>query len=437
MRALIMDTDGEGMGVDIALRAQAWGHDVQYWLPPKAPPHGQGLLHKPPEWEPLMRGADLVVLTGNSTYASALAPYFAAGYPIFGTNQVAAQWELDRSVGMRVLERAGIPVARYVPVDNLDAAIDYVRRNPRGYAIKPWGGEADKAMTTVARDMNEALFALSRWKARGLKGQLMLQETIEGIEMGVSGWFSPAAGWLRAKEEDWEHKKFMNDDLGANTGEQGTVMHHVADSKLFDQILEPLTDQLYEVGYVGDCGVNCIIDEDGVPWPLEFTMRLGWPNFCIRQAVISGDPLVWMRGLLDGQDLFAPTDQVIVGIVLSHGDYPTGHDPKDTWQGFPVEYPDELPPGGQLHWQQAMLAPVSRLVEGQLITTRQISTSGNYIAVATGVGETLSEARDVALATAQSVRMPSNLMYRTDIGRKLQEQQLAALHSMGYATKVT
>src|SRR5215469_4885621 len=164
MRALIMDTDGEGMGVDLAIRAQRAGHDVMYWLPPKSPPYGQGLLQRPLEWEPLIKGADLTILTGNSTYASALEPYFADGYPIFGTNARAAQWELDRSVGMQMLERAGIRVPEYVSVDNLDAAIEHVRRKPQGYAIKPWGGEADKAMTTVARDANEALFALSRWK---------------------------------------------------------------------------------------------------------------------------------------------------------------------------------------------------------------------------------------------------------------------------------
>jgi len=434
MRALIMDTDGDGMGVDIALRAQAAGHEVLYWLPPGAAPYGQGLLNKPPDWQPLIKGADLVILTGNSKYTSVLEPYFAAGYPIFGTNKAAAAWELDRSVGMQVLERAGVRVPAYVPVGDLDQAIDYVRRKPQGYAIKPWGGAADKALTTVARDANEALFALSRWKRMGLKGQLMLQETVDGIEMGVSGWFSPAAGWLRAKEEDWEHKKLMNDDLGANTGEQGTVLHHVSDSKLFDTVLEPLTDQLYEVGFVGDCGVNCIIDGEGTPWPLEFTMRLGWPNFCIRQAVIEGDPLLWMRGLIDGQDLFTPTDQVVVGIVLSHGDYPTGHDVRGTWEGFPVEFPADA--GGNLHWQQVKIDSVPRLLEGQVANRRMLATAGNYIAVATGVGETLAEARSAALALARSVRIPSNLMYRTDIGSKLQDRELAVLHSMGYALKV-
>lgn len=433
MNLLVLDNDGEGMGIDLALRAQDAGHAVRYWLPPKSGPYGQGLVQIVPVWEPQMESADLVVLTGNSQYGAALEPYFAQGYPIFGANQAAAAWELDRAKGQGVLARAGVKTAPYKTVDSLDAAIEFVRRNPQGWAIKPWGGEADKAMTCVAADADEALFMLSRWKRQGLKGQLMLQEKVEGIEMGISGFFSPAAGWLRTKEESWEHKKFMNDDLGCNTGEQGTVIRHLSDSKLFDAVLEPLTDQLYEVGYVGDCSVNCIIDREGVPWPLEFTMRLGWPDFCIRQAVFEGDPIGWMAGLLAGQDLLVASDEVVVGVVLSHGDYPSGHDPKGTWAGFPLSYPEDLE--GAMHWQQVMYEPVPKLVEGQVKHLRQLCTAGNYIAVATGVGAGVSEAAARALGAAWAVKVPSNLMFRTDIGRRL-EAELPVLQKQGFALRM-
>jgi hypothetical protein len=91
--------------------------------------------------------------------------------------------------------------------------------------------------------------------------------------MAVSGWFGPA-GWTVGWEENWEFKKLlMNGDLGVTTGEQGTVLRFVKKSKLADEVLLPLTPQLKKMGYCGNVDVNCIIDDHGCPWSLEFTMR--------------------------------------------------------------------------------------------------------------------------------------------------------------------
>jgi len=103
-------------------------------------------------------------------------------------------------------------------------------------------------MTHVAKDANDALFTLKRWQREGLfKGQLMMQELVEGVEIGISGWFGPE-GWLSAIEESFEHKKFLTGDLGENTGEMGTVIRHVQKSKLFDVVLKPLLSIFTFVG---------------------------------------------------------------------------------------------------------------------------------------------------------------------------------------------
>ena len=94
----------------------------------------------------------------------------------------------------------------------------------------------------------------------------------------------------------------MNDDHGPNTGESGTVMRVVKTSKLAKIMLEPLTDLLEKVGYCGDIDVNCIIDEKGQAWPLEFTCRLGWPAFQLQTALVEGDPVQWLLDLAKGKD---------------------------------------------------------------------------------------------------------------------------------------
>src|SRR5208337_4263121 len=228
-----------------------------------------------------------------------------------------------------------------------------------GYAIKPWGGDANSAMTCVCKSANEAIFTLNRWKSLGVKGEIMMQELVEGVEMGIAGWFGPG-GWSSVLEESFEHKRFMNDDLGENTGEMGTVIRHVESSKLFDLVLEPLTDYLHMCRYIGDCSVNCAITPQGAVKPFEFTMRLGWPDFCIRQEVFRGDPIEWMHDLLHGRDTLVASAKIAVGVLVAHGDFPRCKDPPGTWCEFPIEgITNEN--YKHLHFQQVMDCEVPRL----------------------------------------------------------------------------
>lgn len=432
MKALIFDNDGGGTGVDLALRAQDAGHDVRYWSPPKSGPYGEGMLEKPKEWEPSMDWAELIVLTGNSTYVSPLTEFFGRGYPIFGACSKAAELELDRAKGQQALKDAGIEVAPFTAVDDIDDAIELVEKTAKGYAIKPWGGEADKALTCVARDADEAIFILERWKSKGLKGKLMLQELIKGVEIGIAGWFGPG-GWSSWKEESFEFKKFMNDDLGCNTGEQGTVIRHVKESKLFDEVLEPMTEYLHACNYIGDCSVNCIVTEDGQPLPLEFTMRLGWPDFCIRQALLVGDPLEWMLDLVEGRDTFDVEEKIAVGVVLAHGKYPESGGADSV--GYPIKGITDST-YKNLHLQQVMEGKAPRLKDKAIKRVRMPLSAGDYLMVATGVGDSVEEAAEAAYKIAWQIKMPSNLMFRTDIGKALKEE-LPLLQQHGFAKGLT
>lgn len=429
MKVLVLDTDAEGMGLDIALRAQDFEHEVKYWLPAKAGgPYGKGLLERPETFEPWMDWADLIILTGNSNYEAKLVEYFGRGYPIFGANPKAAQLELDRGHGMEVLKEYGVKVPNYKVVSSPDEATQYVCDTGSGYALKPWGGAADKATTAVCKGPDHALFIIDKMKKESTwPGQMMMQECIDGIEIGISGFFGPG-GWNAAIEESFEHKKFLNDDLGENTGEQGTVIRHITESKLFDQVLDPITDYLHMVNYVGDCAVNCIIDKRGTPWPLEFTMRLGWPDFCIRQAVIQGDPVNWMLDLIRGEDTLRVRQDVACGVVLTHGDYPRSRE--RTWDGYPIFGLDTVEQKN-IHWQQAQAGKAPLLHGENVKQTQMMLTAGTYVCVATGRGPTVKAAQKAAYATAWGITWPSNVMMRTDIGDRLKDD-LMELHRLGY-----
>lgn len=431
MNVLIMDMKSdEGCGLDLALRAQDWGHEVRYWMPKKHPV-GTGLVEKPREWKPSMEWADLIVLTGNCDYPEGFDQYFGNGYPIFGTNPKAAELELNRGEGQTILEDCGIDILPFEVVDTPKEAIEVLLKAGKPFALKPYGGAVDKGMTAVPKDVDEAIFIIEKWHREGLwEGQLMMQECVKGIEMGISGFFGPA-GWCRYFEESFEHKKFMNDDYGGNTGEMGSVTRHVTESKLFDEMLDPLTEYLHLVNFVGDASINCIIDEDGKPWPLEFTVRLGWPSFCLRQEVIRGDPVDWMRDLLFGRDTFEVSTDIVVGVIMAHGDFPRSTDDPKDWSGFPIS---GITNENQehLHFQQAMQGKAPREVDGKVKEVEEMLTAGTYPLVVTGTGKSVQEAQASAYAVVDQISWPSNVMCRTDIGERL-KQDLPALHKHGYA----
>lgn len=441
MRLLVLDLDGEGCGVDIALRAHNADHEVEYYLPPHAGGeqrlYGKGLVPLCKDWEKSIVKAELTILIGNTAARDRLAPYFGKGLPIFGTNDKAGQLELDRGLGQQVLENAGIPIIPYQIVDSAADAIALICKTGKAYAMKPWGGTTDKSMTYVARSPDDAIFTIQRWEKMGcFHGQLMMQEKLDGVEVGIAGWFGPG-GWCAAVEESFEHKKFMNDDKGENTGEMGTVIRHVRSSKLFDQILDPISDYLHSVNYIGDCAVNCIVTPKGMVGPLEFTMRLGWPDFCIRQPLILGDPVEWMAELVNGRDGLEVSLDVAVGVAMVHGDFPRGgpgdmrpKDPLDHWADYPV-YGVPTDPA-RVAWQQAKAGRWPVVKGKKLDTQLGVVTAGNYPMVAMGTGRTVSKAAKAAYEIADQLKLPSNLMYRTDIGCRL-ETDLPLLHKHGIA----
>jgi phosphoribosylamine-glycine ligase len=438
MKVFVMDTGGDGNGLDIAIRAQDAGHMVKYWLPPTKAgdqrPFGNGMVDKPKEWKPQMDWADLIILTGNSDYTLELNEYFGKGYPIFGANAKSAELELDRGVGQEVLKRYGIKTLPYQVVSSVEEAIKLIVKTKKAYAMKPWGGTANKAMTFVANTPSEAVFILEKWKKDGLfKGELMLQEKVKGIEMGVSGMFGPG-GWSSVIEECFEHKKFMNDDLGQNTGEMGTVLRHTTKSKLFDMVLEPITDYLHMVNYVGPCDVNCMIDDKGNPWPFEFTMRLGWPDFCIRQEVFKGDPVQWIADLIEGRDTLRASTDIAVGVIMAHEDFPLDIKPWGTGEGFPIYgmNPSDME---HIHFQEVMVGQAPMIVEGKVERVTTPMTAGPYVLIAGGHGNTVKKAIDNAYDIAWKIKWPSNVMFRTDIGKRL-EDQLPELQSYGFATGI-
>ncbi len=174
------------------------------------------------------------------------------------------------------------------------------------------------------------------------------------------------------------------------------------------------------MGYVGNVDVNCIVDEDGTPWPLEWTMRLGWPAFNI-ECALHADPVEFLAGLAAGKPPNTRRlNEVAVGVVLAIPPYPYGHEKPDETVGVPIW---GVAPSleERVHFAEAMMD------KGQL------ATAGSYVAICTGTGDTVQAARASAYHTIERVQLPANPFWRVDIGQRL-SRQIGQLQEHGFAT---
>ena len=438
MKVLIVNMDCVGEGLSLALRAAKAGHDVRLWLAPENNPdtgEGFGQIARVDNWLASARWADLIVPTGNHDFGPKFDFLRSRGMRIFGPSVKSARIEIKRALGMELFKACGIDVPDYKQFDSLADAEEHVEKNPARYVFKTLGDEEDKSLSYVGKTPADMIARLQRWQDLKMnpKGPVMLQEFVAGIEVGVSRWMG-TQGFIGPYNENFEFKKLLSGNCGPNCGEAGTVMKYCEASRIGEEVLAPLEEALVDLKHLGDVDVNCIIDEEGKPWPLEFTTRLGWPAFNLQLASHKGDPVQWMYDACEGKDTLQTHTSIVCGIVVAQPDYPYSNATKAELVDIPIY--------GVTSQNQAYLYPQSvkmtRLpdMDGDKVVERKIwATTGDYVLVAVGSGKTVRRAATRAYDTIKELHIP-DMMYRDDIGEKL-EEEIPRLQAHGYAAEFT
>lgn len=431
MKLLIVDPPG--LGVDLAFRAKQLGHQVKHAIreTPKTVSIGKGIGDVVRDPSPYFSWADVIFLTDNNRWLRLVdGAREKFGHKIIGPTVEMADWEQTRQVGQDIMKKHGIATAVSTEFNSYDKAIAFVKKHPVRWVSKPNDGEVDKAMSYCSHDAADMVYMLEKWKRLGKQTSFILQEFIPGIEMGVGGWFGPN-GWVGGWEENWEFKKLMDGDKGPATGEQGTVLRYVSRSKLARKVLVPLTDTLAAKKYVGNIDVNCIIDDSGDIWPLEFTMRPGWPAYNIQQELHVGDPVEWLAALASGEDVGTLKDKIAIGVVLSIPDYPYSHLTQKEVVGVPIYgLTSRLQPS--IHFCEVMWGKAPCEDSGRITEQALAVTAGDYVLVVSATGDTVYEAKQTCYRRLKQINLPNSPMYRTDIGDRL-AKQLPKLQDHGFA----
>ena len=267
---------------DIAWQVVKEGHEVRYYVEnEKERDIADGFVPKSSDYEKDVKWADIIVFDdtlGQGTKAQALR---AAGKPVIGGSTYTDNLEDDRSFGQEELKKAGVTIIPYQDFDSFDPAIEFVKKNPDRYVIKP-SGEAQNVKRRLfvgeEEDGNDVIGMLEAYK-RAFADEIkifQLQRRVNGVEVAVGGFFN-GKKFITPININFEHKKLFPGEVGPPTGEMGTAMFWSEPNALFNRTLLKMEPKLAEEGYVGYIDVNCIVNNNGI-YPLEFTSpRLARP----------------------------------------------------------------------------------------------------------------------------------------------------------------
>lgn len=402
---------------DIAWHVLKQGHEVKYYIDEDNEEDvANGFVPKVNDWRAEVDWADVIVfddVLGHGTHADRLRK---AGKKVIGGTPYTDRLEDDRSFGQNELKNHGVKIIPFWDFNNFDDAIDFVKKNPDEYVIKP-SGEAQNIkrllFVGMEKDGSDVIRVLDAYKRvwANKVSVFQLQKKIKGVEIAVGAFFN-GEKFIMPININFEHKKLFPGNLGPATGEMGTSMFWDDPNKLFEETLKKMEPTLIKEKYVGYIDLNCIVNGQGI-YPLEFTARFGYPTISIQ-----------MDGILN------PIGEVLYGLA-------NGADPQlKVKKGFQVGVRIVVPPypyrdkkmfdsyskGATIVFKNPANLEGIHIEDVELVNGEWVVTGSAGVAlIVVGTGLTMREAQKQAYARINNILIP-NMYYRTDIGDRWFEE---------------
>jgi phosphoribosylamine--glycine ligase len=333
---------------------------------------------------------DLVVIGPEAPLVAGLADRLRrGGVPVFGPSAAGARIEGSKAFAKDVLERAGVPTARALPVAKPPCV------------VKADGLATGKGVF-VCFDDDELQAALAEVRVLGTR--FHIEELLEGEELSVFAICDGRRAVPLAAARDF--KRANDGDAGPNTGGMG-AFSPVAGSPLLDRLVaeihRPVLAELAarDAPFSGLLYAGLMLTADG-PRVLEFNCRFGDPEAQAVLPLISSDllPVLAEAAAGDlGPSLIELSRDTSVTVVVAAKDYPASGD-----TGSPIMGIEEATRLGALVFHAGTAARNNTLV-----------TSGGRILGITGLGPDLAAARELAYAAVEQISFPG-ARYRRDIG---------------------
>lgn len=394
---------------DLAWAVKKEGHDVRYFIQAKDQKDVcDGFVDKTESWKDQADWADVVVFDdfGFGEEADRLRK---AGKPVVGGSAYTDKLEMDREFGQAEMKAAGINIIPRWNFTNFDEAIEFIKKNPDRYVIKPSGiaqNEKELLFVGLEEDGKDILEMLERYKknwGRKIK-EFQIQKYISGVEVAVGAFFN-GEDFILPVNVNFEHKKMFNGDLGPSTGEMGTTMFFTNRSPIFDATLIRMKEKLAASGYVGYIDINCIANSRGI-YPLEFTSRFGYPHISIAMEGVLSEWGSFLYGIARKERPELRTKRAFeIGVVVAVPPFPF-HDP-DSFR----RYSEDASIIFKKPVYDGMHLGDVKIIEDDW----RLAGNSGYALVVTASGTTMDEARKTVYNRIKNIIIP-NMFYRTDIG---------------------
>ena len=333
----------------------------------------------------------------------------AEGIPCFGPRAEAAIIEGSKVFSKHLMQKYGIPTARFATFDNMDAALSYLENAPIPTVIKADGLALGKGVIIAfsreeAMDAVRGMMAEKRFGASGEK--IVIEEYLEGPEVSVLAFTDGNA--MVPMVSSMDHKRAGDNDTGLNTGGMGTIApnpYYTAEiaQKCMNEIFLPTMRAMNAEGrrFKGCLYFGLMLTADG-PKVIEYNCRFGDPETQVVLPLLETDLLTVMQAVTE--ERLSEIDvrfsrRCACCVILASEGYPVSYR-----KGFPLVIPEEI--RGQVYVAGAAIREDGCLV-----------TSGGRVAGCTAVADTLPEAIEQAYAIAGSVHF-ENAFFRHDIGQR-------------------
>ncbi|EKO3561809.1 phosphoribosylamine--glycine ligase [Vibrio fluvialis] len=334
----------------------------------------------------------------------------AAGLPIFGPTQAAAQLEGSKAFTKDFLARHNIPTAAYANFTEIEPALAYVREQGAPIVVKADGLAAGKGVI-VAMTLEEAEEAIKDMLAGNAFGdagsRVVVEEFLDGEEASFIVMVDGENVLPMATSQD--HKRVGDQDTGPNTGGMGAyspapVVTQAIHDRVMQEVIYPTVRGMAAEGnpYTGFLYAGLMIDSTGAPKVIEYNCRFGDPETQPIMMRMQSDLVELCLAAIDGK-----LDQVeskwdpraSIGIVLAAGGYPGDYAKGDIISGLPTT---------EVEGQKVFHA-------GTTDKDGHVATNGGRVLCATALGNTVSEAQQRAYELAKQISW-NGMFHRNDIG---------------------
>ncbi|MDV2365664.1 phosphoribosylamine--glycine ligase [Vibrio cholerae] len=334
----------------------------------------------------------------------------AAGLPIFGPTQGAAQLEGSKAFTKDFLARHNIPTAAYANFTEIEPALAYVREKGAPIVVKADGLAAGKGVI-VAMTLQEAEDAIQDMLAGNAFGsagsRVVVEEFLDGEEASFIVIVDGENVLPMATSQD--HKRVGDADTGPNTGGMGAyspapVVTQDVHDRVMREVIYPTVRGMAAEGntYTGFLYAGLMIDSTGAPKVIEYNCRFGDPETQPIMMRLQSDLVELCQAAIAGK-----LDQVeskwdpraSIGVVLAAGGYPGDYTKGEVISGLPTQ---------ESAGQKVFHA-------GTETQGDQVVTNGGRVLCATALGNTVLEAQQRAYQLADQIHW-NGMFCRRDIG---------------------